>query len=136
MLAVACVQIVFEAKDLLPDFLPDLYLGGRVGVCFCPRPTRIGVSLLQNLFLLLFRFVKQGGSGTAHFRIQTGNASLSGLQFRQFFHSGSQFSVQLVVFPIERIDILRKEEYVLIYFGGVVPADRAGKFMIADFLRQ
>ena len=136
VLAVAGVQIVLKAEDLLTDLLTNLFLDGSVGVCIRNDPFRIRVGFLQNLFLLLFRLVEKGGGGTAHFRVQTGNACLSGLQFRQLFQSNIQFLRQLDVFPVKGIHVVGQEVYVLIHLGGGVAAHSATKGMIADFLRQ
>ena len=96
----------------------------------------VGVGLLQNLFLLVFRLVKQSSGSTAHLRIQTGDAGLSRLEFRQLLHSDGQLLLQFGILPIEGIYRVGQKVYVFLHLGGGVTAYGAAEGVIADFLRQ
>ena len=107
-----------------------------MGIRLRDHPIGIGVCLLQDLFLLLLRLMEKVGGGTAHLRIQTGDASLSGLQFRQLFQADGQFLIQLGVFPMEGIYRIGQKVYVLIHLSGGVAANGTAELAVSDFLRQ
>ena len=136
MLAVTGVQIVLEAQNLLLHFTPEISLGGYMGIRFFCDTLCVGVGILQNFILLRFRFMQKMSSRAAHFRIQTGDTSFSGLQFLQLVQGDGQLAIQFVVFSIQRFEFFGQEVYVLIHLGGGVPANGTGEFVISYLLWQ
>ena len=136
MLTVAGVQFFLELADLLLHGGTELLLERRLCIRLPKNFIGLCMSVCQNVVPLIFRLAKQPCRGTAHFRIQAGNAGLSLLQFFQFAHGDGQFSFQFIIFSLEKSHGVGEKIYVLIHLDGVVSADGAGEFAIAYFLRQ
>ena len=136
MPAVAGVQIFLESQDFLLHHSAEILLPCSFRVGFRRDLRGLGLGIPNDFRLLNFRLMEQFGRRAAHFRVQTGNADLSCLQFLQFLHGNGQLTLQLIVFPVQRIEFFGQKIYVLIHLGGGVSADGAGEFVISYFLRQ
>ena len=136
MPAVAGIQLFLEAQDFRLQGGAEILLLCCLGIRLGGDPGSLGLCIPNDFRLLNFRLMEQFGRRAAHFRVQTGNADLSCLQFLQLLHRDGQLALQLIVFPVQRVEFFGQKIYVLIHLGGGVSADGAGEFVISYFLRQ